>query len=142
MAVSHGVGRRCGSDPALLWLWCRPAAAAPCRPLAWERPCVLGAVLKQQPTKLKSSSFSVAGRTMNEKQLKRETAESTPCVFSAASSSDIEMPSRLPISGGGPSPSWRVSLCFSSDCARAELFTHTELLMGFSLSFSKVQQDA
>ena len=23
-------------DPALLWLWCRPAAAPPIRPLAWE----------------------------------------------------------------------------------------------------------
>ena len=28
VAVSCGVGCRCGSDPALLWLWCRPAAAA------------------------------------------------------------------------------------------------------------------
>ena len=25
-------------DPALLWLWCRPAATAPIRPLAWEPP--------------------------------------------------------------------------------------------------------
>uniref|UniRef100_A0A8C3VJN5 Interleukin-18-binding protein n=1 Tax=Catagonus wagneri TaxID=51154 RepID=A0A8C3VJN5_9CETA len=33
-----GVGRRCGSDPALLWLWCRPAAAAPIGPLAREPP--------------------------------------------------------------------------------------------------------
>ena len=24
----HGVGCRCGLDPALLWLWCRPAATA------------------------------------------------------------------------------------------------------------------
>ena len=24
-----GVGRSCGWDPALLWLWCRPAAGAP-----------------------------------------------------------------------------------------------------------------
>ena len=34
--MSCGVGRRCGSDPALLLLWCRPAATAPIRPLAWE----------------------------------------------------------------------------------------------------------
>ena len=26
-------GHRLGSDPALLWLWCRPAAVAPIRPL-------------------------------------------------------------------------------------------------------------
>ena len=31
-----GVGRRQGSDPALLWLWLRLAATAPIRPLAWE----------------------------------------------------------------------------------------------------------
>ena len=34
--MSCGVGHRCSSDPALLWLWHRPAAAAPTRPLAWE----------------------------------------------------------------------------------------------------------
>ena len=27
-------------DPSLLWLWCRPAVAAPSRPLAWELPRV------------------------------------------------------------------------------------------------------
>ena len=34
--MSCGEGRRQGSDPALLWLWCRPAATAPIGPLAWE----------------------------------------------------------------------------------------------------------
>jgi len=34
-----GVGHRDGSDLALLWLRCRPAATAPIRPLAWELPC-------------------------------------------------------------------------------------------------------
>jgi len=41
--VSCGVGRRCGSDPALLWLWRRPVATAPIRPLAWEPPYAAGA---------------------------------------------------------------------------------------------------
>ena len=45
--MSCGVGRRHGSDPALLWLWGRPAAAAPIQPLAWEPPYALGAVWKQ-----------------------------------------------------------------------------------------------
>ena len=27
--VSCGVVRKCGSDLALLWLWCRPTAAVP-----------------------------------------------------------------------------------------------------------------
>ena len=46
--MSCGVGRRCGSDLALLWLWCRPAAAAPIRPLAWELPYAAGVALKRQ----------------------------------------------------------------------------------------------
>ena len=40
------VGRRHGSDPALLWVWCRPAAIAPIGPLAWEAPYAVGAALK------------------------------------------------------------------------------------------------
>jgi len=42
--VSCGVGCRCGSDPALLWLWCRLVATAQIRPLAWEPPYAAGAV--------------------------------------------------------------------------------------------------
>ena len=51
VAVGCGVGHRLGSDPALLWLWCRPAAAAPIRPLAWELPRVAGAALKKKQNK-------------------------------------------------------------------------------------------
>ena len=36
--MSGGVGRRHGLDPAWLWLWRRPAATAPIRPLTWEPP--------------------------------------------------------------------------------------------------------
>ena len=36
--MSCGVGCRRGSDPVLLWLWCRPVAMAPIGPLAWEPP--------------------------------------------------------------------------------------------------------
>ena len=38
-------------DPALLWLWCRLAAVAPIRPLAWEPPCAMGAALKAREKK-------------------------------------------------------------------------------------------
>ena len=41
--MSCGVDRRRGSDPALLWLWRRPAATAPIGPLAWEPPYAAGA---------------------------------------------------------------------------------------------------
>ena len=40
--MSYDVGRRRGSDPALLWLWHRLAATAPIRPLAWEPPYAAG----------------------------------------------------------------------------------------------------
>ena len=36
------MGRRCSSDPTLLWLWHRPVATAPIRPLAWEPPYCRG----------------------------------------------------------------------------------------------------
>ena len=36
--MSCAVGPRHGSDLMLLWLWCRPAAAALIQPLAWELP--------------------------------------------------------------------------------------------------------
>ena len=49
--MSCGVGHRCGSDLALLWLWLRPAAVAPISPLAWEPPHAVGAALKRQKIK-------------------------------------------------------------------------------------------
>ena len=51
--MSYGVGRRSSSDPLLLWLWCRPAAAAVIQPLAWEPPDAVGAALKRQRKKNK-----------------------------------------------------------------------------------------
>ena len=47
------VGHRCGLDPTLLWLWCRPEAAAPIQPLAWELPYASGAALKNKKIKIK-----------------------------------------------------------------------------------------
>ena len=57
--MSFGVGCRRGSDPTLLWLWCRPVATAPIRPLAWEPPHAMGAALdkaKQNKTKTKKQT--------------------------------------------------------------------------------------
>ena len=51
VAVSCGVGRRCSSNLALLWLWCRPPAAAPIQPLPWELHMPTGAALKGQKQK-------------------------------------------------------------------------------------------
>ena len=47
VAMSCGVGHRCGPGPALLWLWRRPAAAALIRPLAWEPPYAAEAALEK-----------------------------------------------------------------------------------------------
>ena len=47
-AMSCCGGHRRGSDPALLWLWRRPAATAPTWPLAWEPLYALGVALKRQ----------------------------------------------------------------------------------------------
>ena len=49
-----GVGHRFGSDPVLLWLWHRPAATDPIRPLPWEPPYAAGAdqeMAKRRKTK-------------------------------------------------------------------------------------------
>ena len=51
IAMSCGVGHKCGLDLALLWLWCRPAATALVRFLAWEPPYVAGVALKRQKDK-------------------------------------------------------------------------------------------
>ena len=46
--MSCGVGRRCGLDPRLLWLWCRLAAVALIQSLAWELPYAMGVALKSK----------------------------------------------------------------------------------------------
>ena len=51
-AVSCGVDRRRNSDPAFLWLWCRPAAVAPTGSLALEPPYAMGLALKSKINKL------------------------------------------------------------------------------------------
>ena len=48
--MSCAVGRRYGSDLALLWR--RPAATAPIQPLAWEPPYAAGAALKDDKKKI------------------------------------------------------------------------------------------
>ena len=50
---SCGVGCRCGLDPELLWLWCRPAATALIQqPLAWAPPYAASAALGKKKKKV------------------------------------------------------------------------------------------
>ena len=51
VAVSCGIGRRCGSDPELLWLWGRLAAIALIPPLARELPYAMDMALKSKKKK-------------------------------------------------------------------------------------------
>jgi len=50
--MSCGVGFRCDTDLALLWLWCRLAATAPIRPLTWEPPYATCLALKRGKKKI------------------------------------------------------------------------------------------
>ena len=52
--MNCGIGHRCGSDLALLWLWCRLVASAPLQqPVPWEPPYAVGVALKRQKKKKK-----------------------------------------------------------------------------------------
>ena len=55
--MSCGVGRRRGSDPALLWLWRRLAATALIRPLTWEPPYAVGVALKEKAKRKKFDNY-------------------------------------------------------------------------------------
>ena len=45
--MSCGIDCRLGLDPALLWLWRRPATTAPIRPLTWDPPYAMSATLEK-----------------------------------------------------------------------------------------------
>ena len=51
--MSCGVGHSRSSNHTLLWLWHRPVATAPMRPLALELPYALGAAIERKKEKEK-----------------------------------------------------------------------------------------
>ena len=55
-----GVGCRRGSDHAFLWLWHRPVAVDPIRPLAWEPPYAMGAALEKAKRQKKKKIMAVS----------------------------------------------------------------------------------
>ena len=71
--MSCSVGYRQGSDPALLWLWLwhRPAAKAPIRPLAWKPPYAVGGALKKDKKIKKKNTHTHTNQTGAYKQLLR-----------------------------------------------------------------------
>ena len=64
VAMTCGIGRRCGSDPALLCLWCRLAAVALIRPLAWKPPYATGAALKSKKKKGRKKETHIWAQAM------------------------------------------------------------------------------
>ena len=67
--MSCGVGGKRGSDPSLLWLWCRLTPVAPIRPLVWELPYVVGEALGgKKDRKFKKKNPSVFGNNLNLKK--------------------------------------------------------------------------
>ena len=60
--MSWGVGPRCGSDMALLWLWHRQASTAQIRPLAWEPTYAVGAAL-ENAKRQKENAFYIGGQS-------------------------------------------------------------------------------
>ena len=63
--MSCGVGCRRGSDPALLWLWCRAPAITLIEPLAWEPQYAMGVALKRQKKEKKKPPKTVTkGETL------------------------------------------------------------------------------
>ena len=86
VAMSYGVGDRRRSDLALLWLWHRPVARAPIRPLAWEPPHAVGTALKRQ----------------KEKKRIKEINEVLPCDEAATPAQDAQNGTWV----RGPFPRW------------------------------------
>ena len=66
----YGVGRRHSWDPALLWLWRRPVAAAPIGPLAWEPPYAPGAAQE-----IATTTTTKRQKTNKTKQNKKKKAK-------------------------------------------------------------------
>ena len=85
--MSCRVGHRCGSEPTLLWLWCRLAAAAPIWPLAWELPYAGDMALKKKKKrkkkKHKRQPWGVGGKHAEQRTLLPESFILTGCVTSA-----------------------------------------------------------
>ena len=59
LLVNYGVGHSHSSDPELLWVWCRLAAAVLIRPLAWELPYAAGAAPKRKKKKKKKKRLEI-----------------------------------------------------------------------------------
>ena len=88
LALQWALGQRCGSEPALLWLQCRPAAAALIWPLAWEPPYAAGAVLKKRKERKKKEAVNVCSN-VPPVPVRLEASEQTSSPLLKCSSSQL-----------------------------------------------------
>ena len=65
IAMSSGIGHRCGSDLILLWLWCGLAAIVLIGPLAWEPPYTVDAALKKRKERSSPRGSGLTNLTRN-----------------------------------------------------------------------------
>ena len=61
LEASCSVSHRCSLEPALLWLWCRLAAAALIRPLTWELALAAGVSIKRKRKRKKRVFVNFSG---------------------------------------------------------------------------------
>ena len=59
----YGLQTRLG--PPLLWLWCRPAATAPIRPISWELPYAAGEAQEMEKKRKKKKKEKKKKRLQN-----------------------------------------------------------------------------
>ena len=60
--MSCGIGRRRGSDAALLWLWHRLVAMALIRPAAWEPPYNVGVAQEMAKRQKKKKPVTLSSK--------------------------------------------------------------------------------
>ena len=84
--MSCGVGHRCVSDTALLWLWCRLAGVAPIQPPAWESPYALVVALKSKAKQNKET------KTPKNKQTKTPGRPNQPTENHGCGDSHLMLP--------------------------------------------------
>ena len=83
--MSCGVGCRHGSDPALLWLWCRLVATAPFGPRAWEPPYAVGAAQEMAKRQTHTKNWAKdLNRYFSEKDIRRANKDMKRCATSLA----------------------------------------------------------
>ena len=75
IAMSYGIGCRRSSDPALLWLWCRPAAVA--QWVGWESPYAMGAALKKKNKKKNANTMGMQSLKIRLRETLQDTKRIT-----------------------------------------------------------------